>query len=370
MKALILSASAGEGHNSCAEAIREVFAAHGDFCAVEDVFALLSKRLSRSISRNPEKTYRLKPRQSAASYRFLQRHPGLFSKHQLVYQVMSLGSRQLGRFIRAGGYDTVICTHVLAGMMLTAAIPRHGLNLHTAFVATDYSCSPGVNGTQLNRYFIPHAAIIPDFQKAGIPTDSIVVTGIPVRQAFSPVTDKTSAKASFGIDPAHRHLLIMCGSMGCGPIPQMLRCIAASMPHGWEISVVCGTNSELESSLAQAYHANPAIHIRGFVRNMPQLLSTADLYLTKPGGLSTAEAAAAAIPMVLVDAVAGCEANNLLHFVREGAAVTGNDAHAVAQACLALMNSPDRLAEMARILQRQSSASAAENIWQEMNRLF
>ena len=52
MKTLILSANAGQGHNSCANAIREAFEAHGDFCAVEDVFGLISQRLSESTNPN------------------------------------------------------------------------------------------------------------------------------------------------------------------------------------------------------------------------------------------------------------------------------------------------------------------------------
>ena len=38
MKALILSANTGQGHNSCAKAIREVFLLHGELCDIEDVF--------------------------------------------------------------------------------------------------------------------------------------------------------------------------------------------------------------------------------------------------------------------------------------------------------------------------------------------
>jgi len=369
MKALILSANAGQGHNSCAEAIREVFAAHGDVCVIEDTFGLLSKKLSRAISNNHEKTYRNKPRQNAIQYRFLQNHPELFTRRKLIFQVMSLGSRQVTRCVREGGYDVVICTHALAGMMLTASILRHSLSIHSAFVATDYSCSPGVSGMQLDRYFIPHASITQEFEAVGIPAKNLVVTGIPVRQAFTPTEEKADARQAFGILPQSRHLLLMCGSMGCGPIPDLLHAIAGRIPQGWEISVVCGTNTDLRLSLLNEHGGNPALHIHGYVKDMPCLLHSADLYLTKPGGLSTAEAVAAAVPMVLVDAVAGCEASNLQHFVQLGAAVTGDTTQEVADACLALMQNPDRLNRMTQLLQNHHAASAAEQIWQEMNRL-
>lgn len=370
MKALILSANAGQGHNSCANAIREVFQTHGDFCEVADVFGLVSQRLSESISKNHDQTYRHKPRQNDASYRFWVRHPQLFAKEKLIYQVMSMGRKQISRCIREGGYDTVLCTHVLAGMILTAVSRKERLPIKTAFIATDYACTPGINGTELNRYFIPHAALIPDFVEAEVPSGSIRVSGIPVHSAFCPAADKPAAKQHFHVHPSHRHLLVMCGSMGCGPIPELLRGIVADLPGDWEITVVCGTNQTLERQLLAEHGSHPAVHILGYAKEMPLLLASTDLYLTKPGGLSTAEAAASAVPMVFVDAVAGCEENNLRHFVSLGAAVTGSTADDVIRACLDLMNHPKQLDAMADLLRAQPASSAAETIWQEMNALF
>lgn len=56
------------------------------------------------------------------------------------------------------------------------------------------------------------------------------------------------------------------------------------------------------------------VHVLGTVNNVPQLMQASDLFLTKPGGLSTSEAMAAELPMVLIDAVAGCETHNLNFF--------------------------------------------------------
>lgn len=369
MRTLILSATAGQGHNSCAAAIREVFEAHGDVCVIEDAFALISQKLSQSIAKSHEKQYREAPKLSNASYRFMEKHPALFSRKNIVYQVMSIGKKQISRCIQEGQYDTVICTHALAAMMLTAAMQYEGIQVKSAFIATDYACSPGINGTVMDRYFIAHKSLVPAFLAAEAAPESIVVSGIPVRKAFAPLDDKAAAKQAFGIQRDHMHLLMMCGSMGCGPIPQLLSLIAPSMPKSWEITVVCGTNTELFETLKQAHGTDERIHIRGYEKEMPLLLGSADLYLTKPGGLSTAEASAAAVPMVLIDAVSGCEENNLQHFVNLGAAVAGNTAEEVAPLCTALMGDPKRIAKMQRMLLSHHCANAAECIWQEMNAL-
>jgi len=263
----------------------------------------------------------------------------------------------------------VICTHVMAAMVLTAAVEQEGLQVRTAFVATDYSCTPGINGTSLDQYFIPHESLKDDFIRAGIPAHQIVPTGIPVQKKFMPCANKAALKDELGLRPNGKHLLIMCGSMGCGPIPQMLRNIAAAMPDDWEITVVCGTNEALKNELDAAYPDQPKVHIRGYERQMPMLLSSADLYLTKPGGLSTSEAAAAAVPMVFVDAVAGCEKNNLRYFVRSGFAVAGKTAEEAAQLCLELMEEPHEMEQMKQRLLCQVPPDAAASIWRCMSEM-
>jgi len=366
MKTLILSASTGQGHNSCARAIQEACQMHGDLCEIADVFALVSVKLSNSISKSHANTYRKTPRLSNAGYGFLENHPALFSQQHLIYKVMSIGRKQVASCIAEGNYDAVICTHVMAAMVLTAAIQQEGVRVQSAFVATDYTCTPGINGTALDRYFIPHPSLTDAYLHAGIPAHKIIPSGIPVQKAFSPAENKASLKQQLGLQPDRHHLLIMCGSMGCGPFAQMLQSIVPRMPDGWEITTVCGTNTALKNELDAIYPAHPSVHIRGYEQRMPLLLASADLYLTKPGGLSTSEAAAAAVPMVFVDAVAGCEENNLRYFVRSGFAAAGENAAEASELCLELMESPNEIDAMRKRLLGQQTPHAAQTIWREM----
>lgn len=368
MRILILSANTGQGHNSCAKAIQEACSAHGDSCEIVDVFALVSEKLSNSISKKHAATYRKTPRLSNAGYNFLEKHPTFFDQNHFIYRVMSKGRKKAAAFITQGSYEAVICTHVLAAMILTAAIQKEDIHVHSAFVATDYSCPPGINGTMLDLYFIPYASLTEDFLRAGVPASKIVTTGIPVQKAFSPAEDKAYLKEKMGLNPHYRHLLIMCGSMGCGPIPHMLHTLQSSMPPGWEITVVCGTNEALKAELEADYSNHSAIHVRGYERQMPALLSSADLYLTKPGGLSISEAAAAAIPMVLINAVSGCEENNLRCFVKAGFAVAGETAAEAAELCVELMEDPAEIERMANRLREHAPAGSAERIHAAMTK--
>ena len=44
MRTLILSCNTGEGHNSCAKAIQETYAAHDETCDIVDALQFISKR--------------------------------------------------------------------------------------------------------------------------------------------------------------------------------------------------------------------------------------------------------------------------------------------------------------------------------------
>ena len=88
-----------------------------------------------------------------------------------------------------------------------------------------------------------------------------------------------------------------------------------------------------------------------------------DLFLTKPGGLSTSEAVAANLPMVLVDAVAGCEEHNLDYFLRAGMAVTADTPEKIADLALSLAHDEARLSSMRNAMQESTARPAAEAIY-------
>ena len=76
-------------------------------------------------------------------------------------------------------------------------------------------------------------------------------------------------------------------------------------------------------------------------------MDSADLYLTKPGGISVTEATRKRLPMVLVNAVAGCEDDNLRYFTALGAAVTADTPEELSALCLSLLADPQALSAMA-----------------------
>ena len=156
----------------------------------------------------------------------------------------------------------------------------------------------------------------------------------------------------------------MCGSMGCGPMRQLTVQLNDMLEEDMEVTIVCGTNRNLQLDLRKSC-TNERIHVIGYTKQMPLLLDSADLYLTKPGGLSTSEASVKRLPMVFVDAVAGCEEYNMRYFMEMGAAESSKTVEGLAELCIRLLRDPQQLARMSASYPVQEYA-AGEIIYQTM----
>lgn len=366
MKTLILSCSTGQGHNSCASAIKEYFELQGDICDIVDGLSLISGFASAIVSRGHAFMYKYLPGLFRWGYSHAEKSPELLNESSLVYRFLGSSRKRLLQLIEDGGYGCVICTHVFTALMLKDAVEPGNPDIISAFVATDYTCSPGAGFCGADHLFIPTEELCGEFAEHGADPKSIVVSGIPVRRMFYVNRTKDEAKLQFGILPWHRHLLIMGGSMGCGPIEQLMVQLNGNLPDGWELSVVCAGNHRLEKRLRRLYGAAENIHILSYVDDMSALMDSAELCVTKPGGISVTEAAVKRLPMLLVDAVSGCESYNRKRFVESGGAVTAEGVDGLYKKCVSLMRDEDALRRMRLCLESFDCGSGAKTIYEHM----
>lgn len=368
MRTLILSCNTGAGHNSCAKALQETFTAHGEVCDVTDALQFISERASQFISNWHTRIYLYAPKLFKAGYQGAENHDSLFREGTGIYKFLTCGADRMYDYIVEGEYDNIICTHVFPALAITEMLERHpSMQIATSFISTDYTCSPSVSDSNLEWYFIPAGSLKDEFVHCGVPAEKLVASGLPAKRAFYERPDKKAAKAALGMDENQRHLLVMCGSMGCGPIRDITELLCENISEDQTVTVVCGSNEELYEKLHKRFDSVPCVHIRAVVPDMPPLMQSADLFLTKPGGLSSTEAAAAGVPMVLIDAVAGCEEHNLDFFLKLGGAVTAETPEELAELALSLLSDEARLTEMSAAL-APSDVIPAEKIYAHLLR--
>ena len=363
MKTLILTCNTGEGHNSTTAAVKDVFDARGEVCDSADALAFLAPWVSRIVCRAHARIYRYIPKAFSVGYRAAE-NPKVFQRNSFFYRLLTRGTKKLHRLVVEGGYDTIVCAHSLTTLLATSLREKHPeLKLYCAFVATDYTCSPGVKDGNMDVYFIPDASLKDEFVSKGVPAERVVASGLPVRAAFLKRLPREEAAQRCGLPEDKRHLLMMCGSMGCGPMEELATGLDALLPDDVVLTVICGTNELLYQRLSRRFAQHERVRVLGFTKNVSELMDCADLYLTKPGGISVTEAGAKGLPMVLVNAVAGCEEYNLQYCLRQGMAQTADTPEQLSALCAEILAEPASLSAMQINIERCAHTDAAERIY-------
>lgn len=362
MRILILSCNTGEGHNSCAKALKEVFDIRGHYCIIEDALAFVSRSATKVISKGHTTIYRHFPGVFRRGYLYAENHPNAYRERSAIYNYFCSGKQRLADYIDSRDFDVVICTHTFAGIMLTETKKICSKDFYSAFVVTDYTCSPTFEISCLDVYFIPDSTLKKDFADNGIPESKLISSGIPIRQMFFTDMEKSHAKKAEGIGITSKHLLVMSGSMGCGPIRQIVSLISKVLSENEEMTVICGTNKRMQKALGKRYRNISNVHIRGYVSNISRLMDSADLYLTKPGGISVTEAKRKRLPMVFADAVAGCEEYNLRFFIEKGCAVSDKNIVLLTQKCISLLRDEKKRSTLSEKLGELDNKNSAQYI--------
>ena len=369
MKVLVLSCNTGEGHNSTAAAIKEVLESHHQICEQKDALLCWSKRKSAAFCMWFIRIYRYFPKLFDVSYRYAEKHPALFDSGSILNRYVTRGVKKLQDFLEQNKYDLVVCTHMISSLLVTRVQDLLPKPIPACFIATDYTCSPMVANSNMDVYFIPDGSLTGEFVQQGISKNKIISGGIPIRKDFLVCTPKENAKQLLNISCKQKHLLMMCGSMGCGPIKKLVSEFEIALPENVVLTVICGTNQRLYRALKKKYD-NDRIRICGFVQNISLLMDSADLFLTKPGGISVTEAYFKELPMVFVNAVAGCEDHNLHYFIDRGMAQSADSIKGISEICISLLRDDKKRHEMAENMHTIHKANAAEQIYGTLFTLY
>ncbi len=359
MKVLILSCSTGGGHNSAASAICEYFEKNGCECDIVNALDFLPKARAELISRGHVLAYKYTPKLYGMGYRISEMTP-----QNRMYEQNAKGADELCRVLFSGGYDVVISVHVFAAMMMTELRLNREINIPSFFVATDYTCSPGVSEIVADRYFIPHEKLRDEFVSQGLPSDRIVASGIPVREEFCRKSDKGAARRALGMSEEGKLLLMCCGSMGCGPIRGMALRIAELLGDNDSLVIICGSNHQLEKELEFFTADDIRIKVCGFTDKMSLYMDAADLIITKAGGLSTTEAVMKRLPILYIDAVPGCESRNIEFMTGNAYALEAETASGMAHLVETCLSGAVDPTEMVRRREADFPFEAAKTIYE------
>jgi len=258
--------------------------------------------------------------------------------------------------------DCVVCTQAFPCGMVADYKKTYSSRLPLFAVLTDYIPHSYWFYDTVDYYIIPSQELTHQMTKKGIQPHRIKPLGIPFDPDFNhPVlTDKIREKLQ--IQDHLPTILIMGGGQGLGPIKTIVKSFERINKQVQEI-VIAGTNKRLFSSLKRkSKKYKQRIIPFGYCNNINELMSISDLIITKPGGITTAEALAKRLPMIIVRPIPGQETSNAQFLTSRGAAIRTDTPKEICALIEKLLNDRNRLHHMRESARHLSKPNASMDI--------
>jgi UDP-N-acetylglucosamine:LPS N-acetylglucosamine transferase len=158
-------------------------------------------------------------------------------------------------------------------------------------------------------------------KKAGVPAGKIRALGFPVSLQF---TEEPALPLRLPVSDEPRKILYVIGTgkKKAGKVIERLLALTDT-----ELTITCGRDAELKTDLLErTSEYKDRVHVLGWTNQMPKLLLTHHLVISKAGGAITQEAIAARCPMIVNQVIPGQEEGNaqLIADYKLGAVVARN----------------------------------------------
>ena len=362
MKVLILSCNTGGGHNAAAQAIAEAIREHGDCAEVLDYLCLAGNGVSKLVGDGYVEVVKKAPAVFGMAYK-LGMAVSKMMKKSPVYYANARMARYLEEYLQKNPVDAIVMPHLYPAETITY-MRRNGVVLpFTVVVMTDYTCIPFWEETDCDYYITPHKKLHPEIVKRGIPEYKLKAFGIPVSGKCRKYIPKEQARSMLGLEQKKKYFLLAAGSMGTKAIVHILELLLAMRSKNENLVVICGSNQKLKKKLQKKYKNRKEVMVVGYTKKMPIYLKACDVIFTKPGGLTSTEAAVSGIPIVHIRPIPGCETENLRFFQKSGMSVSRKTAIGQVVSGVRLMHDEKKVKRMLEAQKREINPDASEELY-------
>jgi processive 1,2-diacylglycerol beta-glucosyltransferase len=360
-RVMILSASVGSGHVKAADALARVMRSRPD---VDEVFSDDSLDHTNVLHKQFYST--LYKKLSAMLPEFLgwwyetSDDPWVADKGRLLIDLPQ--ALPLINLVREFRPDVILCTHFMPAGVISWLISNGKLDARLGVVITDFHFHAFWITRAFNWYFVAQEDDKIHMEALGLPADRIEVTGIPVEPEFGNPVDVKAVLERHGLQPGRPTILLVAGALGMSPATAVVRQLL-QVDRDFQAIIVCGRNEEMQNEIVELLKDRPSdFRVLGYSKDMSDFMSVATILLSKPGGMTTAEAVACGLPMMILDPIGGQEERNADVLLEAGAAVKCTEVTLVAHKLRRLLDDPDRLRQMAQNARKLGRPNAASEI--------
>lgn len=360
-KILLMYISRNSGHHRAACAIEQAIKLNNrdhETLAVDGI-----NYTNPVLGRIVNKTYMGVIRTRPEFWGYLYDNPTIVRKIQRLRELIhNYNSSKLTTLIENFRPDAVICTQAFPCGMVADLKKSKNVGVGLYGVLTDYAPHSYWIFGNVNAYFVPSKETGEKLARNGVPSHKIIDTGIPIDPRFRTAKERTALIEKFGYRHDQPIVLIMGGSQGVGPLREAyLSLLQVTKPI--QIVAITGANRGLfhwfKRQVARAGRFGKQLTVHSYTSAIDELMEIATVLISKPGGITTAEACAKGLPLVILQPIPGQEEMNANYLMKHAVAVKVNrpqEAGVIAEEMLFNRGSLEDISIRARSFARPESA--------------
>lgn len=365
VKALIFSVSIGAGHDSVAKALGErlMIDVPGSEVTIVDTFQYINSVLHKVVFGSYMETLKFTPKVWGYLYEQAEEGERLVDIGQILSKVLS---PKLEHLLRDVAPDYILTSHAFPTGMMAMLKRRGQINVPLAAAVTDFHVHSFWIHQGVDRYYIPAPDLNYRLLQSGIEAGNIYGYGMPIRSQFSHVSkDTNEARKELGLKNVPT-ILVMGGGLGLGKIETITKELLND--GTFQVVVIAGKNRRLHENLQSI--DNTSLKVFGFVENMAQVMTAADLIISKPGGVTTAEVLALGKPLAIYSSLPGQEDRNTDYLLNKGAAIKIKKLEMLIPEIKGLWHNPLRIRHMKEMALQLGCPSSSKMIWDDLLCLY
>lgn len=273
-----------------------------------------------------------------------------------------LNTRPLVKMLEKFSPDLVLSTHFLPSEIVSWLKSSERMEVKHGVVVTDIDVHSMWLCRSCEHYYVAAEETRAHLIALGVPAEHVVVSGIPIDPIFAETPSKEEMRAKLGLLPNRKTILVSAGGFGVGPIERLIESLLQLETES-QLVVICGKNESLKERLqhvvGRVVSGRVSAHLIGYTKEMHNYMSASDLIVGKPGGLTTSEALAKGLVMVIVNPIPGQEERNSDHLLEEGVAIRCNNLPALSWKIDRLLQDEGRFERMRANVARVGRPHAA-----------
>lgn len=340
MRVLFISAPIGAGHMRAAEAVAAALKRHKADIEIEitNIFDFIAPEFGQAVLKGYLKLLGAFPAAYGNVY-------GWGNQSVLAVWGRNVLSRFLAKKMRRYIIDyqpsVIICTHATPAGLAAHLLKTQQLHIPVIAVITDYVVHRLWVYPEIHRYFVADDTLRQYLCSHGISLLQSQATGIPVEYVFRQTIERSLARKRLGLNPAVKTVLMMGGGAGLLPVKKLLKAFSG-MKSELQFIVIVGNNASLYRELRGLQPKfRHVLTILGYIKNVHEIMSAADVLISKPGGMTVAEALCRELPLILYSPIPGQEEANARFLQDKGAALCAHSAIDVVKYVQALLFTQD-----------------------------